>query len=72
MSIALAWATAKSSSSLAESQWSSSVTLPCFTTRYGVSMKPSSLMRAKVERLVMRPMFGPSGVSMGHIRPYCE
>ena len=32
-------------------------------------MKPNSLMRAKQERDEMRPMFGPSGVSMGQMRP---
>ena len=32
-------------------------------------MNPNSLMRAKQERLEMRPMFGPSGVSMGQMRP---
>ena len=68
----LACATAKSSSSDADSQRISLVTLPSFTTRNGVSMNPRSLTRAKVERLVIRPMFGPSGVSIGHIRPYCE
>ena len=39
------------------------------TLRYGLSMKPNSLTRAKVDRAPMRPMFGPSGVSIGHIRP---
>jgi len=43
-----------------------------FTMRYGVSTKPRSFTRAKQASDVMRPMFGPSGVSMGHIRPYCE
>ena len=32
-------------------------------------MNPNSLMRAKHERLEMSPMFGPSGVSIGQIRP---
>jgi len=32
-------------------------------------MKPNSLIRAKQERLEISPMFGPSGVSMGQIRP---
>ena len=48
------------------------VTLPFFTTRYGVSTNPRSFTRAKQASDVMRPMFGPSGVSIGHIRPYCE
>jgi hypothetical protein len=43
---ALAWATVKSSSSLAESHRISSVTRPFLTMRYGVSMKPRSLIRA--------------------------
>ena len=42
---------------------------PFFTLRYGLSMKPYSLMRAKVESDEMRPMFGPSGVSIGQMRP---
>jgi hypothetical protein len=37
--------------------------------RYGDSMKPNSFTRAKVARAPMRPMFGPSGVSIGHMRP---
>jgi len=48
------------------------VAWPFLTMRYGVSMKPSWLMRANVESDVIRPMFGPSGVSIGHMRPYCE
>ena len=39
------------------------------TLRYGVSTKPYSLTRANVESDAMRPMFGPSGVSIGQIRP---
>ena len=43
---------------------------PCAAPgRYGVSMKPKSLMRPYVARLPIRPMFGPSGVSIGQIRP---
>ena len=45
------------------------VTLPLMTLRYGDSMKPNSLTRANVARAPMRPMFGPSGVSIGHMRP---
>ena len=45
------------------------VTLPFFTFRYGVSTKPRSLMREYVVSDVISPMFGPSGVSIGHIRP---
>jgi hypothetical protein len=35
----------------------------------GVSMKPYLLTRAKVASELIRPMFWPSGVSIGHIRP---
>ena len=45
------------------------VTLPLVTLRYGVSMKPNSFTRAYVDSAPIRPMFGPSGVSIGHIRP---
>ena len=37
--------------------------------RKGVSMKPNSLTRANVASEPMRPMFGPSGVSIGQMRP---
>ena len=47
-------------------------TLPFFTTRYGVSTNPRSFTRAKHASDVISPMFGPSGVSIGHMRPYCE
>ena len=39
------------------------------TLRYGVSMKPNALTRANDDSEPMRPMFGPSGVSIGHMRP---
>ncbi len=42
---------------------------PLTTLRYGLSMKPYSLMRAKQESDEIRPMFGPSGVSIGQMRP---
>ena len=32
-------------------------------------MKPKELMRAKDASEPIRPMFGPSGVSIGHMRP---
>jgi len=32
-------------------------------------MKPYALTRAKVAKLPIKPMFGPSGVSMGQMRP---
>ena len=47
----------------------SSVTLPFWTTRYGVWMKPNSETVAYEASAPMRPMFGPSGVSIGHMRP---
>ena len=50
----------------------SSVTWPLTTLRYGVSMKPKGLMRPKVASEPIRPMFGPSGDSIGHMRPKCE
>ena len=47
----------------------SPVTRPFSTLRYGVSMNPNGLIRPYVESEPMSPMFGPSGVSIGHIRP---
>ena len=44
--LAVAWAMYLPSSSSAEYQLTSSVTLPCSTLRYGVSTKPYSLTRA--------------------------
>ena len=43
---ALACAMTCSSSSSAVRYWTSSLTLPLLTLRYGVSMKPNALMRA--------------------------
>ena len=57
------------SSSRAEYHETSSVPRPSDARRYGVSTKPYSLTRANVESDAMRPMFGPSGVSMGQMRP---
>ncbi len=52
------------------SRWTiSSVTLPFLTTRYGVVTKPNSETSAKLDSEPIRPMFGPSGVSIGHMRP---
>ncbi len=67
--LAEAWAMYLPSSSRAEYQATSSVILPSATRRYGVSTKPNSFTRAKVDSDAMRPMFGPSGVSMGQMRP---
>ena len=58
------------SSSVAVKNLMSSVTsYRLIPSRYGVSMKPNSLTRAYVDRDAIRPMFGPSGVSIGQIRP---
>ena len=66
---ALAWAMTFCSSSLA-SRWTIlSVTRPSSTTRYGVVTKPCSDTSANEESEPIRPMFGPSGVSIGHMRP---
>ena len=47
----------------------SSVILPSTTLRYGVSRKPYLLVRANTASELIRPMFGPSGVSMVQTRP---
>ena len=46
----------------------SSDTLPFATLRYGISMKPNSDTVAIEASEPIRPMFGPSGVSIGHMR----
>ena len=50
----------------------SSVIWPSTTLRYGVSMKPNGFTRPNVASEPIRPMFGPSGDSIGHIRPKWE
>ena len=45
------------------------MTRPLTTFRYGVSMNPNGLTLACEASEPIRPMFGPSGVSIGHIRP---
>ena len=65
--LACAMTCRSSSSAVRYSIWS--VTLPPFTLRYGVSTKPNALTRPYEESEPIRPMFGPSGVSIGHIRP---
>ena len=47
----------------------SSVTFPLTTLRYGVWMKPNCETVAIDASEPIRPMFGPSGVSIGHMRP---
>jgi hypothetical protein len=56
-------------SSIADRYSTSSVTLPSTTLRYGVSRKPYLLVRANTASELIRPMFGPSGVSMVQTRP---
>ena len=62
-------ATNASDSSSARSHTTSSVSLPFVTLRYGVIRKPYSSTEAYIARLEMRPMFVPSGVSIGQMRP---
>ena len=45
------------------------VTLPFTTFRYGVSIKPYSLIRAYEAKFSTKPMLAPSGVSTTQIRP---
>ena len=66
---ALAWAMVYFASSIADRYMTSSVTRLSLTRRYGLSMKPYLLTRAKVASELIRPMFGPSGVSIGQMRP---
>ena len=66
---AFACAITCSSSISAERYSTSSLTLPFTTFLYGVSRKPNLFIRTYVERETIRPMFGPSGVSIGQIRP---
>src|SRR3546814_1494246 len=65
---ALAWAMTYSFSSIAERYSISSVILLLTTLRYGVSRKPYLLVRANTASELIRPMFGPSGVSIVQTR----
>ena len=56
-------------SSIAERKSISFVTLLSVTRRYGVSKKPYSFVRANKASELIKPMFGPSGVSIGQTRP---
>ena len=47
----------------------SSVNLASTTFLYGVIMKPYSFSFANPAKLVISPIFCPSGVSTGHILP---
>ena len=66
---ASACATTRRSSSIAERYFQPSWTVPSLTSRYGVSMKPYLLTLANVASELIRPIFGPSGVSIGQMRP---
>ncbi len=66
---ALAWAMTYFSSSSAVRFSTSSVTRPWTTLRYGLSMNPNSFTFAYMLSDEIRPMFGPSGVSIGQMRP---
>ena len=47
----------------------SPVTLPLTTLRLGLSKKPYIFVLAYTESEFINPIFGPSGVSIGHTRP---
>ena len=66
-----AWATIYLSSSSAVMYLISSVTIPfsLSTNLYGVSINPYLFIFANVESDEIRPMFGPSGDSIGHSLP---
>ena len=66
---AFAWAIDMRSSSRADMYLTSCVTFRRMTSRYGRLDEAVSFTRAKVDSDAMRPMFGPSGVSIGQIRP---
>ena len=58
-----------SPSSIADRYSTWLVILPLLTLRYGVSRKPYSFVRAYTASELIRPMFGPSGVSIVQTRP---
>ena len=66
-----ALATNYKSSSSAVKYLTSSVIIPVSlsTILYGVSINPYSLTLAYAANELIRPIFGPSGVSIGHILP---
>ncbi len=45
------------------------LTTPFSTFQYGVSINPNLLTRPYVASVPIKPIFGPSGVSIGHILP---
>ena len=63
------WTIDATSSSYASIYLTSSDTTPFFTILYGVSIIPNLLTTAYVANLKIRPMFWPSGVSIGHNLP---
>ena len=66
---ALACAITKSPSSIADRYSNSSVTLPALAFLNGLSKKPYSFVLAKAAREFIKPIFGPSGVSIGQTLP---
>ena len=57
------------SSSIADKYSILSVTIPFINFLYGLSRNPYLFTRENVAKLLINPIFGPSGVSIGHIRP---
>ena len=56
-------------SSIADNHLISSLTLFLLTTLYGVSRKPYEFVLEYVASELIRPIFGPSGVSIGQTLP---
>ena len=65
----LAGAITLPSSCVAVRYITSFVVLPSTTFLYGASIKPKSFTFVKVERVLISPIFCPSGVSIGQILP---
>ena len=64
-----AWAIVNLVSSIAERYSILSSTFPSLTFLYGLSINPYLLILEYVDKLFIKPMFGPSGVSIGQILP---
>ena len=64
-----ACAIVKSLSSIADKYSISAVTFPPFTFLYGVSRNPYLFVLANKASELINPIFGPSGVSIGHTLP---
>ena len=67
--IEFAWAIVYLVSSIADKYSIVFSTIPFLTFLYGLSIKPYLLILEYVDKLLIKPMFGPSGVSIGHILP---